>query len=261
MSLFSRHVELYEFSRGPRVLRLTPASRPMIHGDLDYAAAPGLKRGKLQQTLEEARSQLGLTVPHEFPLLSWYRPFPPSERVAVRLLRVRTSDGAERVLFTGVVGEIQHTTHSVQIRCQTRLSTMEATGLRRCWQVSCPFWLYGPQCGVNADDYRVPATVFGGTPYTVQAAAFDSYEDGWFDGGFIRWQVGTDVELRFVVRHAGDTLHLLTPARLPAGLALDAFPGCDRTIATCHEKFDNALQYGGQHTMPDENPFEGQRVF
>lgn len=261
MSLLSRHVELYEFNRGARLLRCTPGDREIEHGDISYPAAPGLKRGKLRQTLEEARSQLGLTVPHTFPLLAWYRPFPPSERVGVRLLRVRKSDGFERVLFSGVVGELKRATHTVQIRCQTRLSTMETTGLRRCWQVSCPFWLYGADCGVEADAYRVPATVFGSTPYAVRAAAFDDYADGWFDGGFIRWIAGTSVELRFVVRHVGDTLHLLTPAAIPAGAVLDAFPGCDRTITTCHEKFDNALQYGGQHTMPEESPFEGNRVF
>lgn len=261
MSLLSRHVELYEFNRGPRVLRVTPGDRQVVHGAFAYDPAPGLKRGRIGQSSSEARSELGLDVPLSFPLLSWFRPFSPSERVGVRLLKVRVSDGDTRILWRGNVGDIKDSTQSAQIRCQTRLATMSASGLRRCWQVACPFALYGYGCGVNQDDYRVDATLFETSSYAVRAAVFAEYADGWFDGGFVRWQIGTDIEHRFVVRHEGDTLHLLTPQALPAGIVLAAFAGCDRSLTTCHEKFDNALLHGGQHTIPQDHPFDGTAVF
>ncbi|GGK08514.1 phage BR0599 family protein [Luteimonas terricola] len=261
MSLLSRHVELYEVNRGPKVMRFTPEDRGVEFNSQFYDAAAGLKRGRIAQTGSEARSELGLDVPLDFPLLSWFRPFPPSERVQLRLIKVRKSDGHTRLLWSGVLAELRDSTHKAHIRCQTRLATMATAGLRRCWQVACPHVLYGRQCGVDQNAFRVDATLFGSSAYSVQSAAFAAYADGWFSGGFIRWQVGTDIEHRFVVRHVGDTLHLLTPSALPVGTVVASFPGCDRSMPTCHEKFNNSLDYGGQHTIPRDHPFDGHAVF
>lgn len=261
MSLLSAHVELYEFTRGVRTLRCTPGDRNVIHGAFEYPAAAGFKRGRIAQSGSEARTELILDVPLSFPLLAWFRPFPPSERVQVRVHRVRKSDGTSRQIYRGVLSDIKERMHDAQIRCQSRLATMSATGLRRCWQVSCPHVLYGSQCGVLPENHLVDAVLSAAGGFVVESAVFASFPDGWFDGGYIRWSVGTDVEYRFVLTHVGDTLTLLTPTRLPTGASIIALPGCDHSMATCDFKFDNALRYGGQHTLPTDHPFDGHAVF
>lgn len=261
MSLLSRHVELYEFSRGPRMLRCTPGDRDVVHGGFTFTAQAGLKRGRVSQSGEEDRSALTLDVPNSFPLLDWFRPLPPTERVRLRLQRVRISDGNARTIWRGTVGDIKESSRGSTIRCQTLLAAIGAGGLRRCWQVACPHVLYGRQCGVLGEAFRVNGTLILADGYHVQAAAFGEHPDGWFDGGYIRWTSGTDIEHRFVVKHVGTQLTLLTP--VPAGLSggVAAYPGCDHSLATCDTKFGNSLNYGGQHTIPRDHPFDGNAVF
>lgn len=263
MSLLSRHVEIYDFTRGPRVLRCTPGDRDVVHEGLIYQAQAGFKRGRVSQSGEEDRSALELDVPTAFPLLDWFRPFPPNERVRVRLRRVRVSDGFTRTLWSGVLGDIKEGSRTAQIRCQTLLATMNAGGLRRCWQVACPHVLYGPQCTVGRESFRVDGTVILAVGSLLQAAAFGDYPDGWFDGGYVRWTSGTDVEHRFITAHTGTELTLLTPvpADFPVGATVAGYPGCNHSISQCNDKFNNALNYGGQHTIPVHYPFEGNAVF
>lgn len=262
MSLLQRHVELYEFQRGPRILRVADGDREVIHLGHSYAPAPGLKRGRLAQSGSAAANELGIDVPRTFPLLNWMVPFVPMEPIAVRLLRVRVSDGNTRRLWSGRLSDIKKSTSVVNLRCANLLAAMTTNGLHRCWQVSCPHVLYGLQCGADANAHQVNTTLTGSSGYVVQATVFGEYDDGWFDGGFIRWQSGTDIEHRFVVSHTGDSLVLLTPAPSGAGLEVSAFPGCAHEINVCDSKFDNALRYGGQHSMvKGKHPFNGDPVF
>ena len=262
MSLIQRHVEVYEFQRGPRFLRVTSGDRPVEISGVPYQAAPGLKRGRLAQSGSEAANELGIDVPRAFPLLDWLVPFIPTEPIQVRLLRVRVSDGQTRRLWSGRLADVKKSTSTVNLRCANLLASMSTNGLRRCWQTGCPFALYGLDCGVDQEDHRVNTTLTDSTGYVVTAAAFGTYDDGWFAGGFLRWSDGLNTEHRFVVSHTGTDLTLLTPAPPGAGLAVAAFPGCGHSIEICDEKFNNAENYGGQHTMPKgKHPFDGTPAF
>ncbi len=62
MSLFSRHVELYEFGRGSQRWRYTSSDRAETY-DSQQFTAEAIKRGRLGQSAQEARSNLEVTVP------------------------------------------------------------------------------------------------------------------------------------------------------------------------------------------------------
>ena len=40
------------------------------------------------------------------------------------------------------------------------------------------------------------------------------------------------------------------------GQDVDVFAGCDHTVDTCDQKFDNVINYGGWPYVPSKNPFE-----
>ena len=261
MSLLQRHVELYEFVRGPKVLRATSGDRDVVWTGQNYAAVPGLSRNRLSQSATNARTDLELTAPRTFALMNWFANGVPGEPIEVRLRRVRVSDGADRLLWSGVLSASRETTTKVELRAQTLTASLAGQGLRRCWQVSCPFTLYGTECGVDRESFRVPGTLSGNNGYVISSAAFAAHPDGWFDGGMVRWNVGTDIEHRWIVSHVGTDLMLLTPASAGVGAVVDAFPGCDHSMTMCDTKFGNAVNYGGQHTLPKKDPFDGRATF
>lgn len=259
MSLFSRYVEIYDFARGVDHWRYTEADRAIVVETQTYAPVPGLKRGRITRSGEENKSGLEITAPLSLDLLALWRPYPPTERVTLRLRRVRKSDGVVSQAFSGVVSDVEDDEHGATLRCQTHMAAMAGNGLRRNWQIACPLVLY--RCGVSQDAFRTDAVLANATATTISAAIFATKPDGYFTGGFVRWATGTFTEHRFVIGHVGDTLTLMTPTALATGAAVAAFPGCDHSLATCNSKFGNAPGYGGQHTIPKKNPFGSDPVF
>lgn len=261
MSLLQRHVELFEFARGPKVLRVTSGDRAVIWSGQTYVPIPGLKRGRLGQSESSSRNDLDITAPASFSLSQWFASGVPTEPIYVTLRRVRVSDGAAVTLWAGVLGGLRETISSMQLRGQSLSAALGALGPRRAWQVACPYALYSVECGVNREDFRVAATLTAGNGYVVSAAAFAGFADGYFDGGYVRWNVGANIEHRWIVKHIGTDLMLLTPASAGVGASVDALPGCDHSIATCDAKFSNAANYGGQHSLPKQDPFDGRATF
>lgn len=261
MTLLSREIELYEFRLGTRRWRYTDIDRDAIVEGQTFEAARGLKRGRIAQSAEESKNNLEVTAPLTLGVLDLWRPFPPMARVYLQVRRVRVSDGLVRDAWSGVVSDVEEDDHSATIRAQTLMAAVGANGLRRVWCVGCPLALYSRTCGVNQDAFRTDAIVATSAGTSLVAPQFAAHPDGWFDGGFIRWPSGGDVDVRFVLRHIGDTLTLMTPAEIPTGTEVATFPGCDHALETCDEKFDNAHNYGGQHTIPRKNPFDNNPVF
>lgn len=259
--ILSREVEIYEFRLGARRWRYTDIKRPVIVEGQTFEPARGLKRGRIAQSPEESRNNLEITAPLDLSVLDLWRPFPPLARVYVHVRRVRVSDGRVRDAWSGVVSDVEEDDHEAKIRAQTLMAAVGGNGLRRVWCINCPLALYSRICGVNQDAFRTDAIAAVSAGVTLTAPQFAAHPDGWFNGGFIRWPAGGDVDTRFVLRHFGDTLTLMTPAQIPIGTEVASFPGCDRTLETCDEKFDNAPNYGGQHTIPVKSPFGDDPVF
>lgn len=260
MSVFSRHVELYEFGRGSQHWRYTSSDSAEVYDSQQFTAV-AIKRGRLGQSAQEARSNLEVTVPLSLPLASVLRPFTPTERITVRWRRVRKSDGVIRDTWNGVLSDFTERQNDLVLTCQSNIGAAATNGLRRCWQGPCPFALFDEDCGLNPEAFRIDGVLSAASTQTVTSNAFAAKPDGWFVGGFIKWKRGTATEYRFVVGHVGPVLTLLTAAPLAAGELVSAYPGCGHALSVCHEKFNNALRFGGQHTIPKKNPFGPDPIF
>lgn len=265
MTLFARHVETYDFYRGNRHWRVASSDRPVIVEGQTYAALRGLSRGRIVQSAEENKAALEVKVPADFELLDQFRPYPPTSRIHVNVKRIRISDGFVAQAWMGVIADVDDTDPaSATIRCQTLMAAMSANGLPHVWQVPCGLPLYSVghgMCNVDRELHRTPGTIASVAGTTITSAALAAHGDAWFSGGFVEFVTPQDLEYRFIVSQVGDTAVLLTPPPFGAGTAVSFFPGCDHSIPTCDSKFGNALNYGGQHTIPDKNAFGGDPVF
>ncbi len=77
--------------------------------------------------------------------------------------------------------------------------------------------------------------------------------NGWASAGTLTFGSGTLSGQSYAIKtQAGGTLAMLVPLpALPAiGDTLTVYPGCDKTKATCRNKFNNVAAFQGQPYVP-----------
>lgn len=256
-----RPVELYTFSRGSIAWRFTSADRDIV--DVQTYKAEVISRGPIEQGSETIRSSLTLNVAHTFAIAELYKIAPPSDVINLLLRQYHYGDAEFKTIWQGEIVSVGFAGGDAEIALQPLASNMSTTGLRRCYQKSCPFVLYGADCTVNPAAFRTTGNVVVVSGLTVTVLEAASKPDGFFDGGYLEWQIsGSEFERRFIKTHIGtDILVDVIPLDLGVGASARLYPGCDHSLATCNSKFSNVLNYGGMPYIPNKNPFGSDPIF
>ncbi len=178
----------------------------------------------------------------------------------VEIFRVNWQVPHERVLMRkGSLGEV---------RRSGLLFAAEVRGLAhylqqpkgRLFQYTCDADLGDSRCGIDALDpaYRGSGSLIASFDLRhFQVDGLDDYVTDWFSRGLFEFTSGPAAGQRVEVkRHSrvGGTveLELWQPARGPlsAGQTFVVTAGCDKHVATCRNKFGNAINYRGFPNMP-----------
>lgn len=259
----ARPVELYTFARGAQLYRYTSANAERIVEFQTFAKAP-IQRTEIEQGAEINRSGLRLTVPRDFPVALLYAIAPPSDTVALTLRQYHEGDGELATIWSGRVINVSFRGSLAEINLEPIGTSLRRNGLRRFYQKTCPYVLGRNGCNVNMEGYRVPAPVDTVVGLTVTANELGAFPDGYFNGGYMEWPIGTGLyERRDIVGHVGTDVELdLIPYGLPVGIIANFFPGCDHTLGEfgCG-KFDNEDNFGGMPFIPTKNPYGDEPVY
>jgi len=254
-----RPVELYEFSYQGGTFRYTSAETDFTYGAV-FTAVPGLSRSSIEDTGDIAKNSLTITAPEDFLIARLFEVYPPSDVIDLVMYRVQRGDPLDgKTFWLGRVLNAQWTTGSSELRCESLFTRLKQPGLRRAYGRNCPHQLYGPDCRVSALTFAETAALNGidSGGFEILSAVFDAQPDGYFAGGKVEWDAGGGVTERRGIRlHVGDSITLTHPIiGLTAGDTVIAYPGCDKTDATCVSKFSNLPNYGGWPFIPIKNPF------
>lgn len=124
----------------------------------------------------------------------------------------------------------------------------------RTYRATCGADLGDGRCRVDLAAWQTTGRVAGlPEPATLTAALAGNFPDGLFTGGRLAWTAGANAGLAADVRlQLGDLIELWTvPARpVAAGDAFTLTAGCDKRLATCRERFANAINFQGFPHMP-----------
>ncbi len=123
----------------------------------------------------------------------------------------------------------------------------------RLYRAACSADLGDSRCGVAvAPVSGVVATTDGALSLTAPELA--SHPDHWFAGGALTFLSGANSGFRSELRGhgAGGRLELWrrAPQAIAPGDAFQVTPGCDKSFATCRNKFTNAVNFRGFPHMP-----------
>lgn len=265
-----RPLALYLLVWGSTVWAYTSADRnitrsEIINGvatDVEYLAVAVSDKGMVQGG--SAANDFTMDCPANLPIVDLFRGTPPSESIWLTVRRQHYGDADAPIYWIGTVTNVKRLGDSdAQVTGKPLTASFKRTGLRLCWTRECPHFLYDASCRVDPEDFRVDAEVTALTGNTVTLDAVGGHANGYFNGGFIAWEINDDgtVERRMIESHTGLVLTMLgLTDGLELGDSVAIYPGCDRTPTTCLNKFDNLSNNGGFHFMPGQTPF-GTLIF
>lgn len=177
----------------------------------------------------------------------------------VELWLVDWTEPALRVLLAkGTMGEVKREglAFTAEVRgLSQRLS--EESG--RLYTATCSADLGDARCKIDLDQpvYRGEGTVIAVLATSAfTASGLDAYADGWFTAGKLTFVAGANIGLSVEVKaHVNDGVVSLTlwqqmPQPTAVGDAFMVTAGCDKRFATCHDRFNNVVNFRGFPHIP-----------
>ena len=156
------------------------------------------------------------------------------------------------VIYRGAIGAVAEEAGRFTAELASRKAELQLDPIPRT-SPTCRAEFCGPGCALSAAAFDHPATVtshdLAGNAVTVDLALSPDR----LLGGTLRWIDGAYTGLRMEIAgvEAG-ALVLDAPIDLavPTGTRAIVREGCDRTLATCAERFSNAVNFQGEPFMP-----------
>lgn len=265
-------IEIYDFIYQAQHLRFTSSATPVVVGGNTYAPY-AMQRSMIGSQQASVEQQLTVTAFRDFPPALLFRVQAPSSVVHLTVMRANLSDPAQtfQIIWIGrVLNAAWQMGSRVQLLCETDLASLKRLGLRRKYQLNCPYDLYGFGCDLAAASFGTVVTSFSAIGRAVTVPALVSAADNFFAGGYLTYPSAlTGITEVFAVRsNVGDVLQLaLTPFGIETAITMTVFRGCNHTVAVCKtfpltgSANGNLPNYGGTPYIPNINPFSGAQLF
>lgn len=260
-----RPVELFEISFTGNFWYFTSADTNIVFENRTYVSRP-ITRTDLTPSADVNQNKLTVTFPADVAFGEIFRVQPPSEVVLLRMLVKNFITNDYIVAWQGRIIAMDWKFPYVEVTSESVFSALQRPGLRRRYSTTCPYALYGSQCGVSRVDFREITPCLNVSGLTIVGQSSIGKADNYYAGGYATWEnlKTGNVEKRMIRSSVGST-GALTLSSFPIGLAggrsLQLFPGCDHRITTCRDKFDNVVNCGATPFIPQLNPFAGSTLY
>lgn len=247
-------VELFKIDSGDSLALYTSGRDPVKFPGSTYRPAP-IKRGAFTQDATMGKTEVTVSAP-PVDELTRYLPNYPIQPTWITISRLVHGEDEAINLFRGRVVSVSIADNVATAVCRSGSPILSAEVPRLVYSAMCQNDLFDSACGLSSTDYltSTQVTVQDGT---LTAPTFATRPNGYFTGGHVVH--GSD--MRLIVRHEGQVLHLQVPFDLSVGdgARVQVYPGCDKTAATCKNKFNNirpgsAKGFLGMPYIPTSNP-------
>ena len=256
--------DLYTFTLvGGSLLRYSAAPSAVSANGHTFALGPKFERSRTKVVIGTQVDELEVRVYPEPTDLIGDLPFMEAAwqgQLDGALLRLErafmptygdTSPGTV-VLFAGRISDIDCSRSGIEMKCRSHLELLNIQIPRRLWQASCTHVFGGPMCQFDRESLSITFSAGAGSTQTVITNAPSSVRP--FALGTITGVTGLNGGLsRTVVAFASGatvTVKLAFLFPVAAGDQFHLLPGCDRTLATCTNVFNNAANFGGFPYIP-----------
>lgn len=258
-----RPVELFAFRFGQNpgdVYAYTNAEEPITWQGITYRPVPIDRESiKADGTLDKSMNKI--TMPATLELPNLYLIYPPS-RVVTLVIRQghydENDDMEFKVVGSGRVINVGFSGDEAEVGCESIVTSMRRTSLRRHYQYSCPHQLYGPDCKATKRQFPAIVEDLDNTILTVRAGWNTSgFAPKKFLGGMAEWESTYNVEPRTILRVLAENVFLLSGflRELEIGDQVLLALGCAHDLRDCELVHANVQNFGGDPWIPFDNPF------
>lgn len=254
-------IEIYTFTRESQIWRYSTGEDIVTVSGQQFIPQP-LQRDSIEQSADMIRNAINIQCSSELPVVDAFRLGVPSGVTLVTLQGYHYGVADYVTKWQGRILNVEFQERTAKINCEPLLTTLLRPVLRRFYQLNCPHVLYGSDCQASRAAFRSDGVLTGQSGTQLTSGVFSSKPDGWFAGGYIDWLEGVETQRRFILSHTGANIVVNIPfISMPNNANIQAYPGCDHTLVTCKNKFNNNINYGGQPYYPVKNPFGGSQIF
>lgn len=264
--LYQFEMQAGEFSSSDNIFwRFCNLSRDFFwQGETWYASA--IKNSKIQQSSEMNRDGINLTFPRTDVFARQFVGLVPEFLTLVTIHRghLTQPDDQYAVYWRGRVGAGKADGNSIILACESIFTSLRRFGLRARYTRTCRHVLYRGGCRLDRADFASTGTVSSATNSTVTSTVFGTQFDGFWIGGILE---APDGALRFIVNHSGNVVTLwraiqsiIDDLALMNPVTILVYPGCNKSIEHCRDKFNNLPNFGGFPLLPERNPFDGRSI-
>lgn len=264
-----RPVELYLFQSLTETFAYTSAPESITFNATTYTPkAISRSEPSIRGSTADSDATLTVTLPIGDPLAQRYVSGVPAGQDELTVYRRHSNDGPTPetiVFFEGLVDSMAVRGNEALIAVRPQSSKFRRTTPKRKFQAPCAHVLYDLGCGISDSDpnFAFPVVVTAisadGATVTVSGTGLSAQASDFFLGGVLR-QGGVDRRMVLTQNDlGGDVMEVtvLIPFQdLSTGTNMTLLAGCDHSVTTCRDKFDNVDRYGGFPFIPTKNPFD-----
>ena len=174
------------------------------------------------------------------------------ERIFLSLSNPTNTSAGAVLLFEGRLIEPKFDRNRVEVSVASDLDDLAVQMPRNLYQPSCNNTLFDSACALRRQDYVVNTIIESGST-TARILCSLSQPQGWFTQGVIEFLDGGNAGLKRTVRLHESGALLLTLPLLEApqsGQQIKVYPGCDKRLETCINRFSNKENFRGAPYVP-----------
>lgn len=262
-------IELYEFTQSGSTTRYTSAEGNILFNGFTWLSRT-LSRSGFGKMTEAEQTELKLKLPTTDAIASVFVGIQPASRLDLVVTRIHetASPVTAMLQFRGFATAAAFNDEECTLSFKPFNELFQREMPRQTYQGLCNHVHYDTRCKIveSASPNQFIGSVVSQTNNgeVINIAGVGAVADNKsplqaFKGGFVRLQDFTDY--RMILNQDGDNLTLLLPFRNSVlGTTVVVQRGCDRSLATCRDKYNNVVNYGGFPHVPGVNPF-GQGTF
>ena len=194
--------------------------------------------------------------------------FPVSHVVNLIVFQGHTNDAPTLydypAIWVGRVGAPAFENETIAFNCVPVSTSIQRPGLRRNYQLSCPHVLFGQQCRASRNAATVTRTV---TAISGSSVTFNTplpLAASKYRGGLLEWTSDGHSSIRTIVSvtEVKTGIGMRGNLRgLMVGSTIKVTFGCNRLQSDCRNLHQNILNFGGQSSIPLENPLSQKNIF
>jgi uncharacterized phage protein (TIGR02218 family) len=257
--------DLYTFTLvGGSVLRYSAAPTAIFANGFTFALGPKFERSKTKTVIGTQVDELDIKIYPEttdligatpWLLAAWQGQF---DGALLQLERAfmptygDTSPGTV-VLFAGRVSDIDCSRSGIDLKCRSHLELLNIQMPRRLWQSSCTHVFGDAMCQFDRASLQASFACLLGSTETEILSAINPTPAGLYVQGTIIGLTGMNAGYsRTISGMSSGTISVkLAFLTLPVtGDQFQLLPGCDRSLASCTNVFNNAIHFGGFPYVP-----------